>query len=351
MLQPLTTLVAPLYLGFLLFHGHGRAIAILLLWWFLSRTIKIMPHLRQNWTNIRVLPWYIFFNYWSAVMKIYAFFTMNQQGWITRWSRSGKVSAFSMWMQTMPSYTATALTVGLVALFINAIHQLPAHAATATQEKPSAASTTSVAMQAQVGGATVSFDPAEWQQFLAPSKVTQCKSDPIAIQSNNGRTPVEVLKPVVVQQTSPASLVTMGESHQLCVLTGGASGQCSAYALVSPPVVWEATAGEETSLLPEWLSLEKRWFAVTGDNDAAQFCFFSDPVTAQCTGYSVAVPPSWHSWWRTSPLPTALQQLQERVQILGGSVQANEPVPPSSQQQLCILEGANEGACQPYNLR
>ena len=128
LLQPLTTLVAPLYLGFALYQQKWEVIGILLGWWTISRTIKIWPHLERSWTNIRILPWYIFFNYWSAVMKIYAFFTMNQQGWITRWSRGGKVDAWMKTLRAAPSYLATAGTVTLVAVFIQSLHETPAHA-------------------------------------------------------------------------------------------------------------------------------------------------------------------------------------------------------------------------------
>ncbi|HRW04102.1 MAG TPA: glycosyltransferase [Caldilineaceae bacterium] len=80
LLQPLTTLIAPIYLGYAISRGHWLAVLLLVGWWTISRTIKIGPHLRRDWKNIRVLPWYITFSYWSAVTKIYAFFTMNQQG-------------------------------------------------------------------------------------------------------------------------------------------------------------------------------------------------------------------------------------------------------------------------------
>lgn len=349
MLQPLTTLVAPLYLGFLLAHGHWRAIGILLFWWFLSRTIKIMPHLRSSWKNIRVLPWYVFFNYWSAVMKIYAFFTMNQQGWITRWSRSGKASAFSAWMQTMPSYTATAVTVGLVALFINSIHQIPAHAATTLSEKSPA---TPADGRTNLGGATVSFAPAEWQQFWTPSHATQCKSTPIANQSASDRTVVEAIKPMIVPAAMSPNLITATENdYQLCVLTGLSNGKCSPYTLTPPPVVWEATAAPQARSLPQWFALEKRWLAVTGTDEAAQLCFFSDPTAEQCTGYKVAVPPSWHEWWRTSNVPATLQQLQETVRTLAGEPQTPKPAQPTPQHELCVLEGASEGACHQYSVQ
>jgi hypothetical protein len=116
LLQPLTTLVAPLYIIAAAYHGHWLAIAVVVSWWFLSRAIKILPHLRRHWSNIQILPWYIFFNYWSAVLKIYAFFTMNQQGWITRWNQSRMSLAGPL--RLVPGYLATTSTVSVLAILV-----------------------------------------------------------------------------------------------------------------------------------------------------------------------------------------------------------------------------------------
>jgi hyaluronan synthase len=116
LLQPLTTIVAPLYVSFAIFHQHWLAVLVVVSWWFVSRGIKLWPHLRRNWWNIGILPAYVAFNYWSAVMRIYAFFTMNEQGWITRWNKS-RMAIFAP-MRAVPAYLATVLTIGLVASFI-----------------------------------------------------------------------------------------------------------------------------------------------------------------------------------------------------------------------------------------
>jgi Glycosyltransferase like family 2 len=113
LLQPLTTLVAPLYVIYAILQQHWLAVAVVISWWFLSRTIKIWPHLRRGRSSLAILPWYVGFNYWSAVMRIYAFFTMNQQGWITRWNQNRM--ALLGPLQSMPPYLATAMTIALVA--------------------------------------------------------------------------------------------------------------------------------------------------------------------------------------------------------------------------------------------
>lgn len=112
LIQPLTTLVAPLYVSFAIFRQHWIAVAVVITWWFLSRCVKLWPHLRRRWWHISILPYFVAFNYWSAVMRIYAFFTMNQQGWITRWNKS-RMAMLGPLAQA-PSYLATGLTVALV---------------------------------------------------------------------------------------------------------------------------------------------------------------------------------------------------------------------------------------------
>jgi hyaluronan synthase len=116
LLQPLTTLVAPLYFSFALFSQNWLGATVVVSWWFLSRTIKLWPHIRQRPSSITILPWYVFFSYWSAVMRIYAFFTMNQQGWITRWSKN-RVAILGP-MRALPAYLATMTTIALVAALI-----------------------------------------------------------------------------------------------------------------------------------------------------------------------------------------------------------------------------------------
>ena len=116
LLQPLTTIVAPLYVSFAIFRQHWVGALVVVSWWCISRSIKLWPHLRHRWQNITILPWYIFFNYWSAVMRIYAFFTMNQQGWITRWSKSRMAMLGPLGM--LPAYAGTVATVAMVATFV-----------------------------------------------------------------------------------------------------------------------------------------------------------------------------------------------------------------------------------------
>ncbi len=178
LLQPLTTLVAPLYLIYALSFGQWITALFLMGWWFISRSIKIWPHLRRDWLNIRILPWYIFFSYWSAVMKIYAFYTMNQQGWITRWSRTGTGGQWLKSLQAVPSYAATAATVALMAFFVHSLHQAPVRAVDVQGDGPSRES-----FSVPSHNTTFALATMHWANFTAsptPSVIGQCRVDEVA---------------------------------------------------------------------------------------------------------------------------------------------------------------------------
>lgn len=118
--QPLTSLVAPTYLVLSIIYQDWFTTIIILAWWFVSRTIKIWMHLRRRRSSIIILPFYIFFIYMNALIRIYAFFTMNHQSWVTRWDQTrmrhlGFVRSFL-------SYAATGVMVIFVVLVINILY-------------------------------------------------------------------------------------------------------------------------------------------------------------------------------------------------------------------------------------
>lgn len=85
-IPPFTLMFGPAFLITALYFQHYKAILIFLVWLLISRLIKLMPHLREAPQSILILPLYIVLSYFEALGKIFAFFTMNEQGWITRWS-------------------------------------------------------------------------------------------------------------------------------------------------------------------------------------------------------------------------------------------------------------------------
>lgn len=134
LVQPLTTLVGPIYLLTATAQGDWPVVFFLITWWFISRALKMWPHLQRNYWNIRILPWYVFFSYWTAVVKVYAFFTMNQQGWITRWNQARMRLAGPL--RQAPGYAFTGITLLLFAWFVNTLHNQGTAYARTTDDAP-----------------------------------------------------------------------------------------------------------------------------------------------------------------------------------------------------------------------
>lgn len=113
LVQPFVVLLSPIFFLIALSQGFWQPAVVIVLWWFASRGIKIYPHLRRRPQDVAVLPIFILFNFLSGFVKIYALFTLNTQGWITRWdiSRLPKVR----FLQALPAYaTTTAVFVILI---------------------------------------------------------------------------------------------------------------------------------------------------------------------------------------------------------------------------------------------
>lgn len=115
-IQPFTLLLGPIYLGIALSLGHYIVASILVSWWMISRTIRIFPHLRRSPLDIFFVPFYVASQYPLAILKIYALFTMNYQGWITRWNQS-RVRHFGF-LKLLPSRMATIFIVGGLSLSV-----------------------------------------------------------------------------------------------------------------------------------------------------------------------------------------------------------------------------------------
>lgn len=106
---PFTLLIGPIYLVLSIYRHNWIAVAVLVVWWHLSRGLKLYSHLRQHPRNILIIPSYIVMSYVLAVLKIYAFFTIRRQGWITRWDTTRLLQL--AWFKKIPSYAATAAVI------------------------------------------------------------------------------------------------------------------------------------------------------------------------------------------------------------------------------------------------
>lgn len=87
-IQPFTLLISPIYFVISVYLGLWVPVAVILVWWHLSRFVKMYPHLKKYPKDIVILPVFILFNFITAYIRIYSLLTVNTQGWMTRWDKS-----------------------------------------------------------------------------------------------------------------------------------------------------------------------------------------------------------------------------------------------------------------------
>ncbi|MDD4318843.1 MAG: glycosyltransferase [Candidatus Peribacteraceae bacterium] len=87
-IQPFTLMMGPAYFTVTLVTAQFQALGILVSWWIATRCVKHFRYFSEHVQDVIILPNFIFFEYFFAFLKIYALFTMNTQGWITRWDAS-----------------------------------------------------------------------------------------------------------------------------------------------------------------------------------------------------------------------------------------------------------------------
>jgi N-acetylglucosaminyltransferase len=65
----------------------SRGLVLALAWLLIGRTIRSLSHLRRKPADVVLLPVVVLVIAFVALpIKTYALFTMNRQGWLTRWS-------------------------------------------------------------------------------------------------------------------------------------------------------------------------------------------------------------------------------------------------------------------------
>jgi len=77
-------LMAPLYFTLSLSEGLFVVSGGILLWWLFSRAIKIYPYLRTYPKGIALVPLYTLGSFVMSPVYLYALFSANTQGWLTR---------------------------------------------------------------------------------------------------------------------------------------------------------------------------------------------------------------------------------------------------------------------------
>jgi cellulose synthase/poly-beta-1,6-N-acetylglucosamine synthase-like glycosyltransferase len=79
-----TLLVSPTVMVIALVNRDLRFVGILGLWWLVSRSAKMLPHLQQRPRSILLIPVFIMLSFVMCLVKIWALCTIREQRWLTR---------------------------------------------------------------------------------------------------------------------------------------------------------------------------------------------------------------------------------------------------------------------------
>lgn len=114
--QPIFMLIGPIVMVFALINEEWLFAGILLVWWLLSRFVRVFGYFKAHPKRIIYLPAYIIYGYVNAVIKIYAFATLIENSWATRWhkTRAKRKGTFRKLFTLGSGYLAIILFVFLV---------------------------------------------------------------------------------------------------------------------------------------------------------------------------------------------------------------------------------------------
>lgn len=112
--EPLFAMLGPVYLLVSILAERWVGVGVLIAWWYFSRSVKIWGSLRRHPQYLALIPLYIPCVYLMNALKMYAFFSMNTQGWITRWdaSRASPLGLLQKRFRQWSPAFAVAATIG-----------------------------------------------------------------------------------------------------------------------------------------------------------------------------------------------------------------------------------------------
>ena len=113
-LQAFVIILSPIFFFMALMFHQWIVALVILCWWSISRTVKMYPHLSKKPQNVSILPGFVLYSFFTGILKIYAFFTLDTQGWITRWDKS-RLPQYGF-LRTTFAVFATASVVVLLSL-------------------------------------------------------------------------------------------------------------------------------------------------------------------------------------------------------------------------------------------
>ncbi len=86
---PITTMFVVIYFAFLAMHGHALLLSIAVVWFIVGRGVRSISHLREHPGDIWLVPLVTVVVFTVALpIKVWAFISMNKQGWLTRSANS-----------------------------------------------------------------------------------------------------------------------------------------------------------------------------------------------------------------------------------------------------------------------
>lgn len=79
-----TLLAAPTFMTLAILRQDWTFVMLLGLWWWLSRAVKMLPHLRRRPMSFFLIPPFVLLSFAMAVVKLSALATVRKQRWLTR---------------------------------------------------------------------------------------------------------------------------------------------------------------------------------------------------------------------------------------------------------------------------
>jgi hyaluronan synthase len=79
-----TLLAAPVFMTLAIVRADWTFVLLLGAWWWLSRSIKMLPHLRRRPMSVFLIPPFVLLSFAMAVVKLMALATVRKQRWLTR---------------------------------------------------------------------------------------------------------------------------------------------------------------------------------------------------------------------------------------------------------------------------
>jgi hyaluronan synthase len=79
-----TLLFSPAFMAFAIWREDWFFVACLACWWWVSRSMKILPHLVRKPSSVFLVPGFVGVSFLMAIVKLCALATIRKQRWLTR---------------------------------------------------------------------------------------------------------------------------------------------------------------------------------------------------------------------------------------------------------------------------